>query len=394
MTPSMTRRLPAPSVRRAGRVVLMVIAVLYAPLAMSYMWFAFVADAPQWQQAITAAINGGEYTSGPGSISSIRRVDYLDNTWVLLLHTVLGGLALTLAVHQLSPRRRRRSLTQHRWVGRIYVGLMTISMGAALVFLVRAGTADYLGGNAMYLQLWSLDLSTLASGGLAIWAIRRRDVISHQAWMYLNFAFMMTAPLLRVVWILLAPVFPHHSLLDNADMGSSMLGVLAPGGAAIAVQLSLRSRHDDAAVRAAASTYVWLSAVAAGSVGLLALRVDQASAVVPAGVLWIPLGCSVAYTASCLCGVRGARRARDAALELRWRWLAWGAAIAPLGVVMVHLASAILWGYPVGMIAALMVGFSGPIAVSFTLVVARIGAPLNFTSPAGPLGHTMRSGRA
>jgi hypothetical protein len=376
----------------------MVIAVLYAPLAMSYMWFAFVADAPQWQHAITAAINGGEYTSGTGSISSIRRVDYLDNTLVLLIHTVLGGLALILAVHQLSARRRRRSLVQHRWVGRIYVGLMTISMGAALIFLIRAGTADYLGGNAMYLQLWSLDLSTLASGGLAIWAIRRRDVISHQAWMYLNFAFMMTAPLLRVVWILLAPVFPHHTLLDNVDMGSSMLGVLAPGGAAIAVQLSLRSRHDDSVTRAPISTYAALIAVAAASASLLALRFGQASAVVPAGVLWIPLGCSVAYTAVCLCGVHGARRARDAALELRWRWLAWGAALAPLGVVMVHLASAILWGYSAGLIAALMVGFSGSIATSFTLVVARIGGPLNSrscgTTTPRALGHTMQSGRA
>lgn len=365
--------LPAPTLRRVGRITLAVIAVLYAPLAMTYMWFAVTSHAPKWQQALTAAINGTDYSQGPGSISSIRRIDYLDNTWVLLVHTVLGGMALLLAVHQLSPGRRQRSLAWHRWVGRTYIVLVTISMGTALIFLIRAGTADYLGGNAMYLQLWSLDLSTLASGFLAIWAIRRRDVVTHQAWMYLNFAFMMTAPLLRVVWIFLAPAFPHHTLLDNVDMGSSLLGVLAPGGAAIAVQLSLRSRRDDTAVRAPASTYAVLAAVAAGSAVLLALRFGQASATVPAGVLWIPLCCSVAYTVACLCGIRSARRHRDAALELRWRWLAWGAALAPLGVVLVHVASAVVWGYAAGLIAALMVGFSASIATSFTLVVARIG---------------------
>jgi hypothetical protein len=376
----------------------MVVAVLYAPLAISYMWFAVADDAPQWQQAITRAINGSDYASGPGSISSIRRIDYLDNRWVLLIHTVLGGMALLLAVHQLSPRRRRRSMVQHRWVGRVYIGLMTISMGTALVFLVRAGTADYLGGNAMYLQLWSLDLSTLSSGFLAVWAIRRRDVISHQAWMYLNFAFMMTAPLLRAVWIFLAPVFPQHTLLDNVDMGSSLLGVLAPGGAAIAVQLSLRSRHDDSASRAPTSTYVALVAVAAASASLLALRFGAVSGTIPSAVLWIPLTCSVGYTAACLCGIHGARRAGDTVLELRWRWLAWGAALAPLGVVVIHLTAAFLWGYSAGMIAALMVGFSGPIAISFTLVVARIGGPLNSASSSRVanhlLGHTMRSGRA
>jgi hypothetical protein len=350
----------------------MVVAVLYAPLAMNYMWFAFTPDAPQWQEALTAAINGGDYARRTGSISAIREIDYLDNIWVMLIHTVLGGLALILAVHQLSPRFRRSSLTRHRWVGRVYIAFMTISMGTALVFLIRAGTADYLGGNAMYLQLWSLDLSTLGSGFLGMWAIRRRDVIGHQAWMYMNFAFMMTAPLLRAVWILLAPLFPQHTLLDNVDMGSSMLGVLAPGGAAIAVQLSLRSRHDDHAARAAASTYTALVAVAIASACLLALRFSQVEGAVPAATLWVPLGCSVAYTATCLFGVRSARRDGAGLLELRWRWLACGAAIAPLGAVAVQDAASMIWGATVGMITALMVGFSGPIAASFALVVARI----------------------
>ncbi|MFC7451159.1 DUF2306 domain-containing protein [Rhodococcus daqingensis] len=358
--------------RRIAYLMVIVAAVLYAPLAVNYMWFTVNADAPQWQEAITAAINGGDYAYRAGSVDSIREVDYLDNSWVMLTHTVLGGLALLLAVHQLSPRLRHRNLARHRWVGRTYFVLMTVSMATALVFLLRAGVAHYLGGNGFYLQLWALDLGTLVTGFMALRAIRRRDLIGHQSWIYLNFALMMTAPLLRVVWTFLAPAFPDHVLLDNLDMGASMLGVIAPGGAAVAMQWTLHSRRAGSTETASARSYAALGAAAAAAAAALALRFGQVDDVIPRGVLYLPLACSVGYTVICLLGIWRARVAADATLELRWRWLAWGAALAPLGVVAVHLATAVLWGSPAGMIGALMVGFTGPIVVSYVLVARWI----------------------
>ncbi|WHU45775.1 DUF2306 domain-containing protein [Gordonia sp. L191] len=375
--------------RRTLLVAVLGAAVLYTPLAVNYMWFAFDSGAGRWQDALTAAVNGGDYAYRAGSVDSVRMVDFVDNRWVMLVHTGLGGIALLLMVHQLTPRLRRRSLASHRWVGRVYFVLMVISMLTALIFLVSAGPAQALIGNAFYLQLWALDFGTLLSGALGLVAIRRRNLLGHQAWMYLNFALMMTAPFLRVVWIFAAPLFPDQVLLDNLGMGSSMLGVIAPGGAAIAMQLSLRSRSGSGsalwgAVPNLRSGVPLLIALVGGA--LLVLRYRQVDDVLPAGIFWVPLGAAAVYLAVCVLGAASGARREDRELQARWRIFLWGAATAPISALVVDLAAGVLWGAPSGLLAGLMVGIAFPIIVSYTLVVHGLAGTAGIGSPPRPGG--------
>ncbi|MBH9879409.1 DUF2306 domain-containing protein, partial [Clostridioides difficile] len=89
----------------------------------------------------------------------------------------------------------------HRWVGRAYLAFMSVSMLTAIIFLVAAPYVGHFIGRAFDLQLWALALGTLGSAWYALYAIRNRDMTTHRAWMTYSIALMMTAPLLRVLWI-------------------------------------------------------------------------------------------------------------------------------------------------------------------------------------------------
>lgn len=362
--------------RRATFWSLMVMAILYMPLAVNYMWFTFSSEPSNWQDSLTAVINGGDYAYREGSVRDVREVDYTNYRWVMLVHTVLGGLALFLMVHQLSPRLRRQSRQRHKVVGWVCMVLMTISMVTALAFLILAGTVDHLGGGAFYLQLWVLGVGTLGSAYLAIIAIRRKNLIAHQAWMYMNFALMMTAPLLRVFWIFLAPLFPDYQLLYNLNLGACMLGVMAPAGAALAMQLTLKARRGAGRGAKSAGTlqYVVASIIFVLSAIVLTYRYQQVSDVIPMASLYLPLAAMVFYFATCVLSALSNRTRGDALGETRWRWLAWGGAFIPGAVITTSILTGVIWSAPEGIIAGLMVGSPGPVTVSFMLTLWLISA--------------------
>ncbi|RNM16783.1 DUF2306 domain-containing protein, partial [Nocardioides pocheonensis] len=120
---------------------------LYAPLALTYMWFAFDPDAPRLQDALTSAIDGRAYAIGVDSVRTVRTVDYVDHRVVMLVHTTLGAVALVLAVLQQSAAMRRRPRV-HRRIGRLYLTLMSASMLTAMAFLARTSAVPYPGQGA------------------------------------------------------------------------------------------------------------------------------------------------------------------------------------------------------------------------------------------------------
>jgi hypothetical protein len=357
--------------------VIAVMVVLYAPLAISYMWYLFTPDAPRLQTQLTEVINGKAYATGTYSVHWARDTDYAAARWALLVHTTLGGVALALAMLQFSARIRARWIGFHRWLGRTYFVLMTISMVTAIIYLTGVMPIRFIGGAGFQMQLWLLAIGTLGSGFYALWAIRRRDVLTHRAWMTMNISFMLTAPLLRVFWVFLAPLRSEFALLMNLNLGSIALSVIAPAGGALAFMITQRSRRRGVApAPRAARRSAALAAAVLGTLVLTGQFLQMGSSPSPAfpveGLLLSTLS-AWGLIAICLAGAARAAHAGDWLREGQWSTLLVGAALAPVGAALLALALLPLVDTANALIAGLMVGPAGPIGIAFAVVVHRAG---------------------
>ncbi|KRC53985.1 MULTISPECIES: DUF2306 domain-containing protein [unclassified Nocardioides] len=349
-----------------GAVVL--VAVGYFPLAFTSFWHFFDAGAPRLQDALQGRAAGHDFAYGHGSVVALRAEDYRAHRVVMLVHTSTGALALALATLQYSARLRRRPGV-HRWTGRTYLLLMGVSMAAAYAFLLAAPQIAYFGGSAFDLQLWVLATSTVTSAAIALVAIRRRDLVSHRAWIGMNLAFMLTAPLLRLLWVGLGRLDHGIELMVGLDVGASTLGVVAPAGGAIAFLLTQPSRRV-APVADARRQYVAAAIVSVAGSCWLAARFAPLPAQVPGASLWIGhVVPATGLVVICLLGaLRSARRGRGIA-EGQWRALLWGAALATPSAALTTVLATPVYGTIDGFLAGTMVGASGPIVLAFLLVV-------------------------
>ena len=89
-------------------VLTVAIAAFYVPLALNYTWPLFAPQMSHWQDAVNTLINGRSYAVGAGSVESVRHGAYTEHRVVLMVHTTLAALALTLGLFQFSPRLRTR----------------------------------------------------------------------------------------------------------------------------------------------------------------------------------------------------------------------------------------------------------------------------------------------
>lgn len=104
------------------------------------------------------------------------------NYWVmrgwLLLHITSGMVALLSGPWQFSTRLRQRYLRAHRITGRVY--LIAIACGALAAFRLAFGTTF---GWAWGFGLFSLALAWVTCGGMAYYAVRKRQIQVHREWM-------------------------------------------------------------------------------------------------------------------------------------------------------------------------------------------------------------------
>lgn len=357
--------------------VIAAVAFLYLPLAINYMWPVFSPGTPRLQDGINELINGRAYAVGADSVEAVRHADYARHPVVMGIHTTLGGLALAAAMFQFSTRLRTRRPAIHRWTGRAYLAMMTASMLFAIAFLAMTMPVHHFIGRAFDLQLWGLAIGTLGSGWIGFVAILRRDVVSHRAWMGFSIAMMLTAPLLRVLWIGLQPVIPQHDLLTNLGVSSILLGVLAPFGAAVAFMLTNRGRGGAPDTAATAPGYrMWLAVAILGSV-IYTVLFSRLPESVPDSVLayhLVPLWLAVAIA---VVGIRNARAVGDRVREQRWRWLLAGVALAPVAASVTALLAAPVYTATDAVLVGGMDGAPLPITAAFALVVwkARVRRP-------------------
>lgn len=347
----------------------LIVAALYLPLAVNYTWPLFGSGAPRWQDDVNTTINGAGYALGDGSVDAVRHAAYAQYRVVLVVHTTLGALALILAMFQFSARIRQRRPAVHRWTGRAYLTLMTISMLTALIFLYLTPPAEHFIGPAFETQLRGLAVGTLASAWYAVYAIRKRDMVTHRAWMTYSIAFMLTAPLLRFIWIGIQPLIPQHDLLTNIGVGSLILGVVAPGGAAVAFMAAQQPRPDEVPTTTPAWNYgaaVGLAAVGSLAYAGLTSRLPEPIPHSLVAFHLVPVWISVALAAA---SVIRARSRGNTARERQWRWLLWGFAAAPLSASLYSLIVPPDFTAADAIIAGGMDGAAIPITVCFAVIV-------------------------
>ncbi|GAA3679253.1 hypothetical protein GCM10022237_43180 [Nocardioides ginsengisoli] len=222
-------------VRRVVLGMLALLVVGYVPLAATSMWFTVLPGFPRWQEDLDAWLGGHAYAWGSGSVAAVRTAAYVDHRVALLVHTTLGAVALCLLLAQaLLLRRGGGPGSLHRRLGWAYVGAVVVSMLASFVFLLRAPHLAVPGQTGFRLQLWLLGLSTLGTVVLGVLASRRGDREAHRAWLTLSACFLLTAPLLRLLWSTLGALVPGHTMLTNLEVSAVALAVVAPGtGAAL-----------------------------------------------------------------------------------------------------------------------------------------------------------------
>lgn len=366
---STSRTLP-----RVALWAVVLVAVGYFPLAATYFWHFFDAGAPRLQDALQGSAVSHDFAYGHGSVVALRAEDYREHRVVMLVHTMAGATALALAMLQYSARLRRRPGV-HRWVGRTYLLLMGVSMAAAYAFLVAAPQISYFGGSAFDLQLWVLATSTVTSAAIALVAIRHRDLVSHRAWIGMNMAFMLTAPLLRLLWVGLGRLDHGIELMVGLDIGASTLGVVAPAGGALAFLLSQPSRKLAPVAPDTRRQYVAAGIVSVAGSCWLAARFAPLPAEVPGASLWVGhLIPATGLVVICLVGALRATRRGHGIAEVRWRALLWGAALATPSAALTTMVATPVYGTIDGFLAGTMVGASGPIVLAFLLVVRSAAA--------------------
>jgi|HigsolmetaAR202D_1030399.scaffolds.fasta_scaffold00352_17 hypothetical protein len=121
-----------------------------------------------------------------GSLVSLRPVP-------ALLHFLGGGLALAIGALQINRKLRMRSVSVHRWLGRLYVLAVILGGTAGLALAVHAfGGAVSIVGFGLLGVLW---LSTTLIG---YWHIRNKNTLAHRAWMLRSYSLTLAAVTLRI----------------------------------------------------------------------------------------------------------------------------------------------------------------------------------------------------
>ncbi len=347
-----------------------IVAIGYAPLAINAVWKFFDPSAPQLTVAVGSLILPHHFLHGPGSGLVHEDATYPQARWWLLVHTTLAGIGLAIGALQFSGRLRRGHPRVHRTIGATYMTLITISMVGAIGYLVITPPRAAFSGVPFDWALWGIALGVLGTIAWALLAIRRRDVRTHQRLMIMNYALLMTAPLLRIEWVLL------HFLLPGADQAAvNLISALslAPQvltGAVVASRLG-----DPAGRRTPAGGpfpgRAWSAAAyGAGGLGLLwlAIRYDAVSGHVDRYLLGLLIPGALLWSFYAVAAQRSARAgATRAAREWRIHFLAITAAPASIAVFWLLAQSA----YPplVAFLAAASVGWPVAMGAGYLTVV-------------------------
>lgn len=144
----------------------------------------------------------------------------------LSLHNLLGGLCMLFGALQFLPAFRQRYPRWHRGFGMVYMVAAQAGMIAAMAYMVMTPLEKMYDTLTFTVGLWFLAIGVTLTLWMSIWHLWRREYAQHQAYMALNYGFLLTAPFTRINWTWAAGLFPDMSQYTSNYLATA---VLIPG---------------------------------------------------------------------------------------------------------------------------------------------------------------------
>ena len=148
---------------------------------------------------------------------------YYTKSLRMALHIACGGLVVLLGSSQFVPALRRRKSVLHRRLGMVVASAMFLSTCGALAYLASTPMQNIFSGPAFHIFLTGLALLALFLLSQAALAIASRDFRSHMIWMAACFSAYLTAPVLRLDWIIFGNLSAVSLQRANGSGGTFVL---------------------------------------------------------------------------------------------------------------------------------------------------------------------------
>lgn len=216
--------------RRIAAVAVTVVGLGYAPIAMTELWPYAHPGAPAFGEWLLGRSVSPEYVA---AAVRDRMGPYTRSLVPLIAHSVLGGLLMLLGPVQLLSAVRRR-IRLHRAFGIGYAAVVYVSMGGAAVYLARTPPEQAFSGAAFWIVLATILVGTVFAVTFGVLTAVTGLPELHQRWMLLCYAYLMTAPLLRLEWGALPALYPGLGLQEINRVAIMHLGLLVVFGALLA----------------------------------------------------------------------------------------------------------------------------------------------------------------
>ena len=254
--------------RRAIPVLVTLIVIFFAPLSFTY-FFDETHTSNLSDKALAVLVSPEfAYGEGSGTLSDNNggqmRV-YLQHFAAMFSHTIAGSVAIVLGLAQFSTTLQFRYPALHRLLGRLYILCAMVIAWSSRSFLMDAmPNKEVFSGDPFAYMLASLSVGLLGTIAFAMYAIWNRDIGSHREFMVLNYAFMLSAPVLRVEWVILGRLWGETKYVVNL-YSSIFSGPLL----VVASIFYLRQRHVRPPNALLISSKFRLAVAACGLLGLL-----------------------------------------------------------------------------------------------------------------------------
>ncbi len=243
---------------------IVVVSVVYAPIAMTDLWRYRFDNAPVIGETLLGKAVSPQYVA---EALATRLEPYRHSWMAMVIHSVLGGLLMLLGPVQLiSALKRKRGV--HRRTGVVYAIVTLVSMAGAGVYLARTPTNEVYSGALFQVALAAILLGTVLAVIAGVFEITQGRRQTHQRWMVLSYGFLLTAPLLRLEWGALPAIWPDLTMDQINRIGSMTLGGLVAFGA-LCVSRALDRRPSVRGVTGTWAPWIVLAPVLAiGAAGL------------------------------------------------------------------------------------------------------------------------------
>lgn len=228
---------PAGSITsKAAWIFLAIVVFLYAPIAAEYM-LGFFFPSVGLSNLIIGGLTSHEFAFGQGSVELDRAEIYASERRTLLIHTIGGSIAILLGICQFAGSIRQTHPKVHRYLGRVQIVVVLVSMIAAMTYLARTGPMNTFTGPPFWSQLWLAAITTFVLAIATVAFIRRGDVELHRTTNAVMLALLMTAPVLRIGWIIIGRLWPDKTMIEANLMMGSFLATIVLVGVVIATRV-------------------------------------------------------------------------------------------------------------------------------------------------------------